>query len=258
MDQLKIVAVTPENVREQTLFCVKDITNPGFETKRKWFEKRYEEGLRLKILKDTQEKMIGFIEYVPAEFAWRPIDAQDFMFIHCMYVYSKKDRNQGCGSILIQECEKEAKTAGMSGVCVMTSKGAWLANKTIFEKNGFIQVAKRGRFELLSKKWEEAAIDPELMDWTSQQRNYQGWHLLYANQCPWHEKSVEALLNVAMDFNIDLKVQQLKTPQEAKNAPSGYGVFNLLHNGKLLEDHYLSATRFKTIVKKELAMQSKL
>ena len=70
--------------------------------------------------------------------------------------------------------------------------------------------------------------------------------------CPWHEKSAFDLLNTAMDFGIDLKVTKIKTAKEAKNAPSGYGVFNLLHDGKLLEDHYISATRFKNIIKKEL------
>ena len=253
MNTLKIVTVTPENIREQTLFCIKDITNPGFESKRKWFEKTYREGLRIKILKDEKDKMIGFMEYVPVASAWRPVNAQNFMFIHCMYVYAKQDRNRGYGSILIEECKKEAKALGMSGVCVMTSKGSWIANKTIFEKNGFMQVDENGRFELLSTKWDATASDPQLIDWKSKQHNYQGWHLLYANQCPWHEKSVEALLNVAMDFDIDLKVRRLNTAKEAQNAPSGYGVFSLLHNGNLLEDHYLSATRFRNIVKKELA-----
>jgi ribosomal protein S18 acetylase RimI-like enzyme len=251
MSQLQIVEVTPKNVTKETLFCVRDISNPGFESKRKWFAKRYKEGLRMKILKNADDKMIGFIEYVPAEHAWRPIDADGFIFIHCIVVYSKSDRNKAHGSMLINEVEKEAKAMKKHGLCVMTSKGTWIANKSIFEKNGFTQVDKRGRFEFLSKQWHPSA-DPRLLDWTLQQKKYEGWHLLYADQCPWHEKSVEALLNTAMDFDIDLKVQKIETAQEAKNAPSGYGVFNLLHNGRLLEDHYLSTTRFRNILKKEL------
>ena len=248
---MKITEVTPKNAKEETLFCIKDITNPGFENKRKWFEKRYKEGLRMKILKNADDKMIGFIEYVPAEYAWRPIDADNFMFIHCMYVYSKKDRHKGYGSLLVADAEKTALAKGMSGVCVMASKGAWIANKTLFEKNGFEKVDKRGRFELLAKKWDAKAVDPKLFDWTSQQEKYQGWHLVYADQCPWHEKSVEAILNVAIDNGINLTVEKMKTAKEAKHAPSGYGVFNLLHDGKLLEDHYISATRFQNILKKE-------
>lgn len=258
MNPLKIIPVTPENAKEETLFCVKDITNPGFKNKLKWFEKRYKEGLRMKILKNSDDKMTGFIEYVSAEYAWRPIDADNFMFIHCMYVYSKKDRNKGYGTLLINEAEKEAKSNKMDGVCVMTSKGVWIANKSIFENNGFKEVDNRGRFELLSKKWNAAVPNPSLIDWTAEQEKYQGWHLLYADQCPWHEKSVEAILHVAMEHEIDLKLKKIKTAKEAKNSPSGYGVFNLLHDGKLLEDHYISTTRFKNILKKELATEEEM
>ncbi len=254
MDQFKVIEVTPQNVREETLFCVKDIKNPGFKCKQQWFEKRYEEGLRMKILKGADGKMIGFIEYIPAINAWRPIEAENFMFVHCITVYSKKDRNKGCGSLLIDEVEKDAKREGLAGVCVMSSKGVWIADKSIFENNGFKEVDSRGRFELLSKKWDTAVPDPVLIDWTMQQSKYAGWNLIYADQCPWHEKSVAALLNTAMDYDIDLKIKKLVTAQAAQNGPSGYGVFGLLHDGKLLEDHYLSATRFRNILKKELQL----
>ncbi|MEK6152265.1 GNAT family N-acetyltransferase [Flavobacteriaceae bacterium 3-367] len=252
MHTTTIIEVTPENVREETLFCVKDLTNPGFKSKEKWFGKRYREGLRMKILKESGGKSIGFIEYVPASKAWRPVQAENYMFIHCMYVYAKKDREKGYGSLLIKACEKEAKQRQMAGVCVMASKGAWIASDLIFIKNGFDEVDQKGRFQLLAKTWDTAVPAPKLLDWTTQQKQYTGWHLVYADQCPWHEKSVEALLHVAHDYEIDLKITKLNSPEVAKNAPSGYGVFSLLHDGKLIEDHYLSATRFKNILKKEL------
>ena len=46
------------------------------------------------------------------------------------------------------------------------------------------------------------------------------------------------MLNVAMDFEIDLKITKLNTAKETQKAPSGFGVFNLLHDGKLLFKHY--------------------
>ena len=247
---MKLIPVTPKNVQEETLFCVKDIKSPAFDSKRKWFEKRYGEGLRMKILKDDKNKMLGFIEYVPVEYAWRPIEAQNLMFIHCIMVYSKKDREKGYGSILINEVEKESTMAKMDGICTMTSKGVWIADKTVFEKNGFIPVDHKGRFDLLFKKLKPSAKNPELLDWTENQKKYQGWHLFYADQCPWHQKSVTDLMNTAMDFDIDLKVHEIKTAQEAKNVPSGYGTYSLVHNGKLMSDHYISATRFRNILKK--------
>jgi len=251
---MKMVEVTPENAIKETLFCIKDTKRRGFKDKVKWFEKRYKEGLRIKILKNDEDKMIGFIEYVPAKNAWRPIDADNYMFIHCTYIYSKKERSKGYGSILIEDAEKEAKAKGMDGVCAITSKGGWLANKSIFEKNGFNQIEAKDRFELLSKTWSSNAKKPKFHNWTNQQKKYKGWHLLYADQCPWNEKSVAAILNVAMDYNVDLKVSKISTVKEVKMAPYGFGVFNLLHDSKLLDDHYLSATRFRNILKKELNM----
>lgn len=251
-----ITDVTPENVQEETLFCIKDIKKPGFNSKRIWFEKQYKLGLRMKILKDNADKMIGFIEYIPVINAWRPVTGNNYMFIHCMYVYPNKNKNKGYGSLLIKEAENAAKNEKMDGICAMTSKGAWISDKRIFENNDFVQVDQRGRFELLFKKWEPKAKDPELIDWTANQKKYNGWHLVYADQCPWHEKSVIALLNTALDFGIDLHITKLSNATEAKKAPSGYGVFSLLHNGKLIEDHYLSATRFRNILKKELLQQS--
>lgn len=251
---MRLVEVTPENAQTETFFCLKDTKRQGFKDKADWFKRRYKEGVRIKILKDDQDKMIGFIEYVPAKNAWRPIDADNHMFIHCTYIYAKKDRNKGHVSLLLDAAQDEAKSLGLDGVCVMTSEGGWLANKSLFEKKGFVQIAEKDRFQLLSKTWNSNSKKPQFHNWTNQRKKYKGWHLVYADQCPWNEKSVAAILNVAMDHGVNLKVTKLTTVKQAKKAPSGFGVFNLLHDGKLLDDHYLSATRFRSILKKELEL----
>jgi len=249
---MKLIEVTPENAIEETFFCIKDIKRNGFKDKQRWFEKRHKEGLRIKILKSDEDKMIGFIEYVPAKNAWRPIDADNYMFIHCIYIYAKKERSKGYGAMLIDDAENAARAQNLDGICVMTSSGGWLADHTLFEKNGFELIETKDRFQLLAKTWNKNVNQPKLFDWQIQQNKYKGWHLTYSDQCPWHEKSAEAILNVAMDHGIDLKVSKIDTVEEAKSAPSGFGVFNLLRDGRLLEDHYISHTRFRNIVKKEL------
>lgn len=245
--------ITPENVIEETLFCSKDVKNTGFKAKQEWFEEYHPKGLQLKLLKNKQGNSIAFIEYLPAEIAWRPVQAPNYQFIHCMFVLSKKDRDLGNGSELVQHAIEDAKKQGKAGVAVMTSDGPWMANKMLFERNGFKQVDQRGRFELLVYKIKSTAPDPKLLDWTKQQTKYKGWNLIYADQCPWHQKAMEALTEVATEHKIQLIVKRLKTPTEAQQAPSGFGVFSLLHDGELLEDHYISATRFKNILKKELS-----
>ncbi len=246
------INVTPENVDEHGFFCVKNIKSKEFEMKKEWFIKSYEEGLRIKIMVNEAGKQIGYIEFVPAENAWRPVDAPGFMFVQCLFMYSNKDKNIGNGLLLIEACEEEAVKLKMRGICTMTSKGTFIADKRLFEKNGFKQVDKLERFELMTKKFDTKFDDPKLNDWTKNREKFQGWHLLYADQCPWHHKSVEALKEVVEELGVKLKVKQLSTSKEAKQAPSGFGTFSLLHDGKLLEDHYLSSTRFRNILKKEL------
>jgi len=253
MGGLNIIDINPENVFQEKLFCIKDVKNPGFENKRRWFEERYDEGLRIKILKDETGKQIAFIEYVPLEYAWRPIEQGNYMFIHCMYVAANKEKRKGYGSMMLEACAEDAIALKMDGIAVMTSKGSWTADKRLFVNNGFLEVENRGRFELMVKKFRKEAADPKLIDWTKNQNKYKGWHLLYTDQCPWHEKSVIAIKETAEENGIDLKIKKIINAGEAKMAPSGFAVFNLLHNGKLLDDHYISQTRFKNILKKELS-----
>ena len=55
---------------------------------------------------------------------------------------------------------------------------------------------------------------------------------------------------VASSGKLKLKITELKTPKQAQNAPSIYSVFSLIHDGKILADHYISNTRFNNIIKK--------
>jgi len=47
-------------------------------------------------------------------------------------------------------------------------------------------------------------------------------------------------------------VVELKNSKQAQSAPSPFGIFNIVLNGKLVADHPISNTRFVNIMKKEL------
>ncbi len=250
MENIQIIEVTPENLKEHGLFCIKNAKADGYKQKAKWYSKTFEQGLRINIAQNAQGEKIGFIEYVPAEFAWRPVHAPDYMFIHCMYIYSNKDKNLGYGSQMVKKCEEDSKNLGMNGVTVMTSNGSWITDKTLFLKNGFEEVDKNGRFELCVKKFNESAPNPKLLKWQDKTASNKGWSLIYSHQCPWNCSSAETMGVVAKEQGIDLKVSKITSAGDAQNAQTGFGVFNILKDDKEIEDHYLSKKRFKTILEK--------
>lgn len=251
INKVKIIEVTPDNVTEAGIYCIKDKKAPGYHAKVAWFRQEVNKGVRIWIAMNSLGKPEGFIEYIPSELAWRPIKATNYFFIQCIALFGKEARAQGIGSYLLQQCEEDARKHLKHGICVMSSGGVWMANKSLFEKNGFVLADRLGRFELMVKHWESNYQKPRFIDWTKEQAKYAGWQLIYADQCPWHEKSVTELQKAALDLGINLVVKKLNTPEEAQHAPSGFGTFSLLKEGKLLADHYLSRTRFENIIREE-------
>lgn len=250
MDQVKIIEVNELNASEESLFCVKNPKYKGFNLKLEWLKERWKEGLKLKILKNGKNK-IGFIEYIPGEFAWRPIKAHNYLFIHCLMVYGKQNYHLGNGSLLIKDCIDHAKLENKAGVAVMASPGSWIADKSIFLKNGFELVESKDRFDLLVYKLNEA-VNPSFIHREDNLNKYKGLHLIYGNQCPLFIKSVNEMQRTAKDFGMDLKVTILKTAIDAQQSPSGYGTYSLIYNGKILSDHYISNTRFINILNNEI------
>lgn len=254
-DEISIIDITPENVSGSGIFCIRDKKNPGFDSKVEWFKSEINKGLSIKIALDSQNKQLGFIEYIPSELAWRPVQATNYLFIHCIALFVKEARHQGIGTALLEQCLQDAKQRNKSGICAMSSDGAWMANKTLFEKNGFVIADKLGRFELMVRPLDNDHAQPRFFDWTKQAAKYQGWNLIYSDQCPWHEKSVKDLKHSALEHTIELHAIKLTSPEEAQNAPSGFGTFSLVKDGRLLEDHYLSRTRFENIIRQEMKKQ---
>jgi GNAT superfamily N-acetyltransferase len=250
---MEIIEVNPENIDEHGVFCSKNLKSEGFRAKRDWYLEQFEEGWRIAIA-FNDNKQLGFIEYGPSELSWRPVAAENMLFIQCIMVQSKNDRSKGLASALIDHVLKEAKKQSKLGLCSITSKGSWLAGPDLFLKNGFEQFDSKGRFELMFRKLDQKCELPRFIDWDQNIAAYEsGWHLLYANQCPWHIKSVTDLKKVSDEMGFVLNTWELKSREEMKSFPSGFGVFALVKDGKLLEDHYISATRFKNIIKKELS-----
>jgi hypothetical protein len=124
-----------------------------------------------------------------------------------------------------------------------------MAGREVFLGNGFKQVGEADRFQLVIHRLREGR-EPSFRDISGNLAKYQGLHVVYSAQCPMLPKSVNDLSAMAAEHGLDLKATVLKNAREAQNAPSYYGVFSLIWNGRLLSDHYVSKGRFKLLLQK--------
>ena len=129
MSDIKIIDLTPENIADYGVCGYKDVEK-HLELRKKieWFKEYYPKGLRIKaILSDTYGYQ-GMLEYIPGKYAHRPVDAEGYMFIHCIFVGFKKEfKGKGHASLLLDGCINDAKKNNMLGVAVVTRKGPFMA-----------------------------------------------------------------------------------------------------------------------------------
>ena len=251
--KMKIISVNSENISEYQPVCFLNPKNEGYLKKLEWLKERFCKGLIIKLLYlENEKKCNGFIEYIPGEYAWRAVDAKGYMFIHCIWISPNKHKEKGHGSLLVKECIKDAKKEGKYGVAVVTSEGPFMAGKALFLKNGFTSIAKaKPSYELMIKTIKNGLL-PKFRDWEKQLSQYNGLNIIYANQCPWVARSIKELSEIAKKKGLKLKIVELENARQAQDAPSIYTAFNLIYNGKLLVDHYISSRRFLNIIEKEL------
>ncbi len=248
----KIIMLTLENCLQLGCPCFLNPKQTGHQIKLQWLKERFDEGYTIKhLILENEKKPNGFIEYVPGEYAWRAVDASDYLFIHCIWINPNKYKQKGYGSLLIEECVKDAQKQGKLGVAVITSDGPFIASKELFLKNGFELFAKDERFELLVKQLRRGP-PPKFRDWRKQLVHYKGLNIVYSNQCPWVARSIAEIGELIKEKGLNLKITELKTAKEAQNAPSIYATFTLINEGKVYVDHYVSTTRFVNILKKDL------
>jgi hypothetical protein len=83
MDKILLEKVGCANLCECGIGCLTNRKHQGFQPKTDWLKQRFTEGLRFLLFRDGEGRPLGFLEYVPGEYAWRPVDASGWLFVHC-------------------------------------------------------------------------------------------------------------------------------------------------------------------------------
>ncbi len=253
MDGIDIVDTNADNILKYGICGYSNVKRPGFLEKVEWLKERFSEGMKIKTLYSHEDGTQGMIEYIPGEYCWRPVEAVGYMFIHCIFVgFKRAYKNKGYATLLLNECIADARKENMHGVAVTTRKGAFMAGKDLFVKNGFdvVDIAPPD-FELLVNKFKEDTPAPRFKgDWRERLNTYrEGLTIIRANQCPYTVKNVREIEKVAgEDFGIQPNIVTLKNHKEAQNSLCPFGTFCIVFNGEVIAHHPISKTRFVNIM----------
>lgn len=237
---IDLINVNENNVTDLGFFCLMSRKkSEGYKRKLNWLKKSFNNGLKIRMLGEGQR---GFIEYLPAEYAWRPIVAPGYMFIHCLWVVGKSKGN-GYGEILLDDCLESAEKLDMNGVVMVSSKKTWLADNKIFIKKGFESVDQAPpSFDLMVKKLKDAPTPAFSGAWEEKAKKYgRGLTVVRTDQCPYIEDATTIIIETANELGIKNRVVELRDHNEVREkSPSAYGTFGVVYNGRLLSYHWLT------------------
>ena len=87
------------------------------------------------------------------------MQAAGYLVIHCLMV-NGKHKGKGLGSLLLDNCLRDAKKSKCRGGAVVTSCDSFMAGRDLFIKAGFVPVDRIPPYELLARKLKKTAPDP--------------------------------------------------------------------------------------------------
>jgi GNAT superfamily N-acetyltransferase len=234
-----MVEVTAENIDKTGFFCyMSKKKSEGFLRKLRWTQDRFAEGMRIKMLALPER---GFIEFIPGEHAWRAIQADGYLVIHCLWVVGRS-KGKGFSGALLDACLAEAKRQKMRGVAMVTSEKVWLAGRRVLDKHGFECVdTAPPAFCLMVKRFAKGPAPSFAGRWEEKARALgPGLSVIRSDQCPYIVDATAAAIAAADKAGVKSRVVEMRSRDDLlRRSPSPYGVFGLVLEGCLLSYHYL-------------------
>ena len=242
---MEYVRVTKENLAKEHICCaISNDKDVQVASKKAWLNDRFDDGLTF--LKSV-ERGKCFIEYIPAENAWNPIDADGYIFIDCLWV-SGSFKGHGYSNDLLGECVRDAKEKGNIGLCVLSSakKKPFLADPKYLAHKGFrmCDEADNG-IQLWALTFDDNSRKPRFKECAKHPKiDESGYVLFYTHQCPFNAKYVPELVRVAKERGVEFKAILIDDKNTARNAPTPITNYALFYNGEYLTNEQMNESRF--------------
>ena len=246
---MELVKLTRDNIEQEHICCaISNNKDVQVMSKKEWLKERLEEGL---VFLKCNVRGKCFIEYLPAEYAWIPIDAKDYMYIDCLWV-SGQFKGHGYSNLLLNACIEDSKEKGKKGLVVLSSKKktGFLSDPKYMKYKGFVTAdTANPYFELLYLPFGENAEKPSFKSTVHDHVNMpKGFVLYYTDQCPFTAKYVPLLETVARARNAAIQTVHIQTKEEAQSAPTPFTTFSLFYDGQFVTHEILSEKKFEQIL----------
>lgn len=246
---MELIKLTHDNIEQEHICCAisnnKDIQ---VMSKKNWLKDRLDEGL---VFLKYNVRGKCFIEYIPAEYAWIPIQADGYMYIDCLWV-SGQYKGHGYSNVLMEQCMKDSREKGKKGLVVLSSKKktGFLSDPKYMKYKGFETVDTADPwFELMYLPFEKNAEKPCFRHMVRGHAVMPGGFVLYyTNQCPFTARYVPLLEDMARVRGIDFHVVHIQSREEAQSAPTPFTTFSLFYDGEFITHEILSEKKFKKIL----------
>ena len=242
---MEYISVTKDNLEKEHICCAIANTNDvQVSSKKAWLQDRFDEGL---VFLKSVERGKCFIEYIPAENAWNPIDAPGYMYIDCLWV-SGSFKGHGYSSDLLSACIKDSKEKEKKGLCILAAakKKPFLADPKFLKYKGF-EVADEADngIQLWYLPFEKDAEVPSFKECAKHPNiDEKGYVLFYTNQCPFNAKYVPVLEETAANNGISFKAVKIDSRDAAQNAPTPITTYALFSDGAYITNEQMNDKKF--------------
>lgn len=246
MDE-KFVNLTEENIASEHLCCIirSKKPHPGVEAKRQWLRDRLKEG---HIFRKLDVKGRVFIEYAPVEKAWVPICGSNYYYIYCLWV-DGEFKGKGYAKSLMEYCISDAKSKGMSGICMLGSdkQKGWLSNQAFAKKYGMTEVDSTAYgYKLLALSFDSTV--PSFTDRAKTGRiASQELTVYYDAQCPFILQRLEGMERYCNENAIPHSFVCVDTLEKAKSLPCVFNNWAMFCKGEFVSVNLSSAEQISKL-----------
>jgi len=247
MDYIKL---TLDNLEKEHICCaISNNKDVQVASKKAWLKERLNDGL---VFLKSVERGKCFIEYIPAENAWCPIEANGYMHINCFWV-SGSFKGHGYANDLLNACIADAKAQGKYGITVISSpkKIPFLSDPKYLAYKGFKVTDKAApNFTLLYLPFDSNAPVPQFKACAKHPKiGKQGFVVYYTHGCPFTAKYVPIVESNAKEKGIPFESVFIDSKEKAQNAPMAWTNYAVFYNGNYITNEIQNEKKFMELVK---------